>query len=166
MIFYYHNDIDANMILYNLNLDEVNQLTKYLSELIYAPMIIGFTGDLGTGKTQFIKFLLNNYIKDEIIKSPTFSLIEEYSSKEYDFIHMDLYRVSDREIIEMGIIDNFSNRAICLIEWVEKNTFLMNKIDIHIKIEFVNNETRSFEFFALNQKFTPLIENLSIKFKK
>ena len=56
MIFYYHNDIDANMILYNLNLDEVNQLTKYLSELIYAPMIIGFTGDLGTGKTQFIKF--------------------------------------------------------------------------------------------------------------
>ena len=79
---------------------------------------------------------------------------------------MDLYRVSDREIIEMGIIDNFSNRAICLIEWVEKNTFLMNKIDIHIKIKFVNNETRSFEFFALNQKFTPLIENLSIKLKK
>ena len=95
-------------------------------------MIIGFTWDLGTGKTQFIKFLLNNYIKDEIIKSPTFSLIEEYSSKEFDFIHMDLYRVSDREIIEMGITDNFSNRAICLIEWVEKNAFLMNKIDIHI----------------------------------
>ena len=77
---------------------------------------------------------------------------------------MDLYRVSDREIIEMGIIDNFSNRAICLIEWVEKNTFLMNKIDIHIKIKFVNNETRSSNF-CVEQKFTSLIENLSIKLK-
>ncbi len=94
--------------------------------------LLALYGDLGTGKTQFIKGVCTGLGVQDDVTSPTFTLMNIYDGREKIF-HFDFYRLSsDSQIFDLGIDDFIFSDGICLIEWAEKaERFLpVNRIDV------------------------------------
>ena len=83
--------------------------------------VIFLEGDLGAGKTTFVRALLGALGVGERIKSPTYSLIESYRVGDLDAHHLDLYRIADAGELEwLGLGDLWTSSALVLIEWPER----------------------------------------------
>lgn len=81
--------------------------------------IIGLRGDLGTGKTTLVRGLLRALGYSEDVRSPTFTLVQEYET-DPSICHVDLYRLTnEKEVIDLGLGDYMSSHAL-LIEWIER----------------------------------------------
>lgn len=83
--------------------------------------IFTLTGELGTGKTVFTQGVAAGIGVEEIVNSPTFTILQEYQSGRMPFYHFDVYRILDvNEMDEIGYEDCFYGRGVCLIEWAEQ----------------------------------------------
>ena len=97
---------------------------KYAESIIPGD-VIGLKGDLGTGKTQFVKGICSYFKVNEIVNSPTFIIVNEYKGfKEKDeeilIHHFDLYRLKSIEELEtIGFSDYINDKSVCIIEWCE-----------------------------------------------
>lgn len=81
---------------------------------------VGLFGDLGTGKTQFVKGICNYFEVEDSVSSPTFIIVNEYPGKNIRINHFDLYRVKNiSELKEIGFENYINGDAICLIEWAD-----------------------------------------------
>jgi len=102
----------------------LNELTTIAEEIIASAKhkILLFNGEMGAGKTTLIKELCKVLQVEDIPSSPTFSLVNEYSTLNNETVyHFDFYRIDDEEeAYDMGIEDYLYNDAWCLIEWPEK----------------------------------------------
>ena len=121
------------------SLEETKNLAKKISEIIKKGDVIFLYGEIGVGKTTFVRFLINqleakNSIKKSYILSPTFNIVYEYDVKKVKIQHYDLYRLkSYNDIIELGIFENLKNH-IKIIEWPELiKPKPQNRIDIIFK---------------------------------
>lgn len=114
--------------------------------------IFTLKGDLGAGKTSFIKSMCTKLgVSSEEISSPTFSIINEYrTSTGLEIFHMDLYRIDEiDELVDMGFEDYLFTEGYCFIEWPEiACNFLENYIEIDIKL--LDNNFRQFVFKEIN----------------
>ena len=89
-----------------------------LAQEIKAPANIYLEGQLGAGKTTFVKGFLRGCGFKGLVKSPTYTLVETYPVNEAIILHADLYRIKDaHELEEMGFRDYFNQNTIALIEW-------------------------------------------------
>lgn len=98
--------------------------------------IIVLTGELGSGKTKFTEGFLDYFGLAEEISSPTFTIVNEYNTKQgINIYHFDVYRLSDtEEFYEIGGEEYFEN-GICIIEWGEIIKDALPKDYIHITFE-------------------------------
>ena len=93
---------------------------QQLSRCLKAPMVVYLQGELGAGKTTLVRALVQELGHSGSVKSPTYTLVEEYDFSEMALFHFDLYRIRDLdELMNMGLSDYVSNRSVCLIEWPE-----------------------------------------------
>lgn len=93
-------------------------------------------GDLGVGKTVFTKGFAKGLGVDDVIFSPTFTIVSEYSTGEMPFYHFDVYRISEpEEMYEIGFEEYIYADGVCLIEWAEliKDILPENITDITIE---------------------------------
>ena len=119
---------------------EINtkKVSEEFSEFLKPGHLVCLFGDLGVGKTTFIKYLINNLqkkYKERIseVSSPTFNILNEYKIKKLNILHYDLYRVKDiRELDNLGILEGVNNN-ITLIEWPE---IIINNLKDHIALNF------------------------------
>jgi tRNA threonylcarbamoyladenosine biosynthesis protein TsaE len=111
--------------------------------------IFAFYGDLGAGKTTFIKALCNELNVIDIVSSPTFSIINEYQNEQGMVIyHMDFYRLEKLEdALEIGLEDYFSTDNYCFIEWPEKIDELLPTQTTYVKIARKTDNARVLEIF-------------------
>lgn len=121
--------------------DTYNISFAFFTELKIGDIVV-LEGDLGTGKTEFVRAICNNFGVRNIITSPTFTLINQYESDFADIYHIDLYRIKNcNELLNMGFQELFdSNNSIFFIEWAENSFGLIPKIDYKISIKHNNSE--------------------------
>ena len=126
------------------SLNELPEIAKTILNEINHKTVL-FYGEMGVGKTTLIKELTKQLGSDDIVSSPTFSLVNEYHSlREEKIYHFDFYRIeNENEALDIGIEDYFDEDAWCLIEWPEnvKNLLPLNAVEIHLSI--IDDNTRS-----------------------
>jgi len=84
-------------------------------------LVIGLTGDLGTGKTQWVKGLARGLGTPERVHSPTFALLNVYEGGRLPLFHLDLYRLDGPDqIIAAGLEDYFHPDGVAVVEWAER----------------------------------------------
>lgn len=104
--------------------------------------IVALSGDLGTGKTAFVKGLAQGFGIDEYITSPTFTLVHSYKGSGFNLHHFDVYRVSDEdELFEIGFEEYLYEEDICVIEWADLIPNLIPSHSIWIYFERTVNGT-------------------------
>ena len=121
------------------SLKDTENLSKKFANIIKSGDVIFIYGEIGTGKTTFVRFLINhlevvNKIKKSEVLSPTFNLVYDYEIGKLKIYHYDLYRLKNyKDILELGMFDN-SNDHITVVEWPELLQFKpKDRIDLFFK---------------------------------
>lgn len=97
-------------------------------------------GNLGAGKTTLVRGFLRGLGYLGKVKSPTYTIVENYNSNNINIYHFDLYRLNEAEELEiLGVRDYFENLSICFFEWAERGQGFIPKADIIISINFHND---------------------------
>jgi len=109
-----------------------------------------FYGDMGAGKTTFIKALCEQLGVKEPVTSPTFSIINEYEGSSAKVYHFDFYRLKNQdEALDMGYEEYFYSGSYCLIEWPEKIPDLLPDHYIKVSIQLQEQQSRLFTFESI-----------------
>ena len=109
-----------------------------LSRLLKPGLVIFLRGDLGAGKTTFVRALLNALGYQGRVKSPTYTLLEHYEAGGLSLRHFDLYRFRDASEWESaGFNDEFDGINICVVEWPEQADSLLPLADLEINFEIL-----------------------------
>ena len=99
------------------------------------------SGDLGTGKTTFVRGLLKALGYRGLVKSPTYTLVETYSIGGRSIHHFDLYRLAGSDELEaIGIRDFVDGQTLCLIEWPERGAVGLLQPDLHLRIVLAGDQ--------------------------
>ncbi|MEJ1959340.1 MAG: tRNA (adenosine(37)-N6)-threonylcarbamoyltransferase complex ATPase subunit type 1 TsaE [Nitrosomonadales bacterium] len=109
-----------------------------LASVLNAGMVIYLRGDLGAGKTTLVRALLHALGYAGRVKSPTYTLLEQYEAGGLHLRHFDLYRFQDETEWEAaGFRDEFDGRNVCLVEWPEKAHGLIPQANLEIAFEIL-----------------------------
>ncbi|MEY2917066.1 MAG: tRNA ((37)-N6)-threonylcarbamoyltransferase complex ATPase subunit type 1 TsaE [Bacteroidota bacterium] len=110
--------------------------------------IFAFHGEMGAGKTTFIHALCEAMGVKGSISSPTFSIINQYTTADGNTIyHMDLYRLkNENEAINAGVEDCLFSGDTCLVEWPEKAAGIFPDDTIHLSLTLIDSNTRKLNF--------------------
>ncbi len=132
--------------------EETIALGKKIGEVLKPIDVIGFYGELGSGKTTMIKGIaIGLGVNEEnLVKSPSFIMINEYKGR-YPIYHIDLYRIKNtEEILSIGLDDYLYGDGVCLIEWAEKAEGDLPENLIKVELEVVKPEERKITISGLS----------------
>ncbi|MEX0648612.1 MAG: tRNA (adenosine(37)-N6)-threonylcarbamoyltransferase complex ATPase subunit type 1 TsaE [Balneolaceae bacterium] len=109
--------------------------------------VIGLKGNLGAGKTHFVKGFVEAFgISGEEVNSPTFTIINEYSGT-VPVYHFDCYRLEDvEEALEIGAEEYFYGDGVCIVEWPDRISEILPPRMKQITINIIGQEEREFIF--------------------
>lgn len=125
-------------------LKDLKKAAKQFILLIGENRVFAFYGNMGAGKTTFIKAICSELGVKENITSPTFSLINEYIIKSNQSLyHFDCYRLKNiNEAYDIGADEYFDSGQICFIEWPEKIEDLLPSGTVNVIIKVLGDESR------------------------
>jgi tRNA threonylcarbamoyladenosine biosynthesis protein TsaE len=144
--------------------DETQKLGKTIGKWIEQPLVIGLSGDLGSGKTAFVQGLAEGLEVpgQYYITSPTFTLINEYPGR-FPLFHIDLYRldgISDLE--DIGLDELLYDQAVIAIEWAEKMSHDLPAEHLAMTFEITPDDYRKISLNAYGHNLVNLIKALEL----
>jgi tRNA threonylcarbamoyladenosine biosynthesis protein TsaE len=130
----------------NYSLEDLSAIAKEIIATTKNKTLL-FYGQMGVGKTTLIKEICVSLGINDVVSSPTFSLVNEYhTSKNEKVFHFDFYRItSEEEALDMGIEDYLYNNDWCLIEWPENIENLLPLDAVQIQLSILDNGQRNIQ---------------------
>lgn len=130
----------------NYSLNEVDSIASEIISQSSSKVLL-FYGEMGVGKTTLIKSICKALESDDVISSPTFSLVNEYHTRNgAPIYHFDFYRIeSEEEALDIGVEDYFYSDAWCLIEWPNNIENLLPLDATEIQLEYSGNGQRTIQ---------------------
>ena len=132
------------------------ELAENIESEKFPGMIICLDGELGSGKTVFVKGFAKSLGIEDNITSPTFNIVKEYNGGELPLYHMDVYRLEDQEE-DIGFADYFSSDAISIVEWSDLIADSLPEERLDIKFKILDENTRILVLVPHGQKYEDLV---------
>lgn len=120
--------------------EETEAIGADVARGLTTPAFIALYGDLGVGKTAFVRGLASVLAPGVAVRSPTFALVNEYRGKPCSVFHFDMYRITDEdELYSIGFYDYLEN-GVCVVEWSENIEYALPEEYIKITIEKTDSD--------------------------
>ena len=127
-------------------LSEIDSIAMLLLSKVKSKTLL-FYGEMGAGKTTLIKALIKALGSEDIVSSPTFSLVNEYHTDQGKIYHFDFYRIEDEtDVLDMGFEDYLDSDSWKLIEWPQKIENLLEADMQKVEVFMENNKSRKLKF--------------------
>ena len=156
------SNLKHNIVLQTRSASETIRVGKTIGSRLLLGDVVALVGELGAGKTQFIKGLAAGVgiENSAYISSPSFTLIHEYPGK-IPFYHIDLFRLGrEQEAEELGLEDYFQGRGITAIEWADKIPSLLPEELLFISIAYLDKNIRSVEIAGRGRRYEDLVNQV------
>lgn len=128
-----------------------SSISKLLVEKQIHEIVIFLSGDLGAGKTTWVRGFLRGLAYLGNVKSPTYTLVEPYEFADQQVYHFDFYRLNDPQELELMGIRDYFHASLCLIEWPEKADDLLPAPDLQLFIQ-IQDEQREVILRSLSDR--------------
>lgn len=125
------------------DLELIREAAREFIQHIGEHRVFAFYGEMGAGKTTFIKAICEELGVEDVITSPTFAIVNEYTSSDGPIYHFDFYRIKKlEEVYDMGFEDYFYSGALCFIEWPELIEDVLPEDAVKVQIKEEEDGTR------------------------
>ena len=141
------------------NVDDTLTLAENIESEKFPNMVICLEGELGSGKTVFVKGFAKALGLEDNITSPTFTIIKEYPNGELPLYHMDVYRLDEVED-DIGIKDYFNKEGVCIIEWADLIQKDLPEERLEITFKIIDENTRVLVFNPIGKVYEDLCESV------
>lgn len=130
------------------SVEETFELGKHFGQSLHGGEVIEFVGDLGAGKTSFMRGLAEGIQSEDNVTSPTFTISNQYTGREgLSIHHYDFYRLQDPGLIAEELSEAIQDpKAIVCVEWAESVRGVLPKNKITIEITTIDENSREFKF--------------------
>jgi tRNA threonylcarbamoyladenosine biosynthesis protein TsaE len=154
------------LVIQTNSTSETIRVGKRLGRLLQRGDVVALVGELGTGKTHFIKGLAEGVgiEKAAYVSSPSFTLINEYPGR-ITFYHIDLFRLqSENEAVGLGLEEYIRGDAVTAIEWADKISSLLPEELLLVKIHYTGKHSRTLEIIGKGVRYQKLVKGLISEF--
>jgi tRNA threonylcarbamoyladenosine biosynthesis protein TsaE len=162
-----HTDSGAEEITFVIESNSARETKAWgrrLGSMLEGGELLGFTGELGAGKTCFIKGLARGLsLREEDILSPTFTMIQEHRGR-LPLYHIDLYRLEEVGLDDMGLREYLFSSGIAAVEWFERLREGADMEFLSVRIEYADTNTRRLEFRATGSRHASIVAKLKSRF--
>ena len=138
------------------SIEDTMELAENIESEKFPGMIICLDGELGSGKTVFVKGFAKSLGIEENITSPTFNIVKEYNIGEMPLYHMDVYRLEEDDE-SIGFQDYFNGGGITIIEWSELIEDSLPNERLDIKFKVIDEDTRVIKLTPHGQKYEDIV---------
>lgn len=128
---------------------ETKKLSIFFAKYMNTGDILNINGELGAGKTVFVSGFATYFNIDSEVSSPTFTIVNEYNTKNNKIFHFDVYRIEDSDEFLDSIGTEYFQNGICIIEWgnIIKDILPKNTVNIEISKDSSNENVRIFKIW-------------------
>jgi len=150
--------------LHSSSARETKAWGRRLASLLSGGELLGFSSELGAGKTCFIKGLARGlHLREERILSPTFTMIQEHHGR-LPLYHIDLYRLDETDIDELGLREYLFSTGVAAVEWFERLREAPALNCLQIRISYDGANYRKIELLASDDRYGLILERLQRQF--
>lgn len=143
------------------SVDETIDCAGRFGRLLKGGEIIGLSGELGSGKTAFVKGIAFGLGYKGYVKSPTFTIVNQYHTDTLTLFHLDVYRLSSfEELLLIGFESIISEGAVMMIEWFDKFPELSQYQHISINLDYAGESSRKIRFNTNSSKFIQILNQI------
>lgn len=126
---------------------DIPAIVKKLQGFLCPGIILAFRGPMGSGKTTISRSLIQSFGVEDVVSSPTYSYLNRYkgvwNGKPIMINHLDLYRVKEENLEELGILDYiFSDKDITIIEWPDILNLINKKNVVYVDLDYLDDNKR------------------------
>jgi tRNA threonylcarbamoyladenosine biosynthesis protein TsaE len=152
------------MVIESHSPHETKSWGRRLASILEGGELLGLIGDLGAGKTVFIKGLaLGLRLREEDILSPTFTMIQEHHGR-FPLYHIDLYRLDEVGLDDLGLREYLFSAGIAAVEWFERLREGPEMDYLSVRISYAGANLRRIEFSASGEHHAEIISKLQRSF--
>jgi tRNA threonylcarbamoyladenosine biosynthesis protein TsaE len=152
------------LTLHSTSARETKAWGRRLASLLSGGELLGLSGELGAGKTCFIKGLARGlHLQEERILSPTFTIIQEHEGR-LPLYHIDLYRLEETDIDEFGLREYLFSSGVAAVEWFERLREAPGLNLLQINISYDGANYRKIEMIAHDEPYSSILQRLQQQF--
>src|SRR5271157_2624694 len=162
-----HTDSRADEIILVVETSSARETKAWgrrLGSMLEGGELLGFTGELGAGKTCFIKGLARGLsLREEDILSPTFTMIQEHHGR-LPLYHIDLYRLEEATLDDLGLREYLFSEGVAAVEWFERLRGGADMDYLAVRISYAGANLRRIELSAVDSRHAQIISKLKRSF--